>query len=132
MAALRWGWGWDPWREFRDLLAGDGGARRPAANVYESGDAYGLEFEVPGVAPEDLELTVEGDTVTLGGTRKSEGDGGTYHRRERPTGRFGRSIRLPSRLDAGKTEAHYADGVLLVRVVKAAEARARKIAVKAG
>jgi HSP20 family protein len=137
MALINWGWNWDPWRELGRLGRGLGhfgrGRHRhayPPVNVYEADDAYGLEVEVPGVAPEDLEFTVEGDLITVSGQKKVEGGEGTFHRHERPHGRFSRSLRLPAALDAEKVEAHYQDGVLMAKLPKAAEAKARKVAVK--
>lgn len=129
------GWDWDPWRALRsiegDLRGWRSATAFPAVNVYESPEAYGLEAELPGVAAQDLELTVEGDVVTISGARKGEElKGAAYHRQERPVGRFARSLRLPARLDAEHVEAHYENGVLTARIAKAPEARARRIAVK--
>jgi HSP20 family protein len=140
MALIDWGWDWDPWRELdqlsRDLVGRPGRYRRggtyPPVNAYESSEAYGLEIEVPGVDPEKLELSVDGDTVSVSGeTVAAEVEGG-FHRRERRVGSFSRSLRLPERLDAEKVDAQYRDGVLIVKLPKAPEARARKIAVEAG
>ncbi len=140
MALVDWGWSWDPWRDLRGLgravenLAGLASRGRvyPPLNVYESADAYGLEAEIPGVGPEDLELTVEGDLVTISGEKKTEAGEAGFHRRERARGKFSRSLRLPAALDAEKVEAHYNDGILTARLPKAPQSRARKIAVNSG
>ena len=136
MALIDWALDWDPWRGLDKLnrVLGSPLTRHrhyPPINVYWSTDAYGLEMEVPGVEPQDLELTVKGNVVTVTGLKKAEGREGSFHRRERPAGRFSRSVRLPAKLDPSKVEAHYQDGVLVVRLVKAPEAQARRIAVKA-
>jgi len=132
MALWNWAWDLDPWSELREATRPLGWARRgfPAVNVYESGEAYGLEAEVPGVAPEDLDLTVEGNVLTISGTRKPDEFKGAFHRRELVTGRFSRSLSFPVALDSEHVEAQCVDGVLTARIAKAPEARARKIAVK--
>jgi len=140
MALIDWGWDWDPWRDLdrlsRDLVGRPGRYRRggayPPVNIYESSEAYGLEIEVPGVDPEKLEISVEGDTVNVSGQALPAEVEAGFHRRERRAGSFSRSLRLPERLNAEKVEAEYRDGLLVLRVAKAPEARARKIAVKAG
>jgi HSP20 family protein len=140
MALRDWAWNWDPWREAGRLssLLGGGlrlaGHRRayPPVNVYESADAYGLEVELPGVDPAKLELTVEGDLVTVSGQRPAGKAEGSFHRRERFGGGFSRTLRLPTALEAAGVEAHYRDGILSARLPKAVQARARKIAVRAG
>jgi len=127
-------WNWDPWREFGALSGRDRrwGQRPtyPPVNVYEASDAYGLEVEVPGVDPEKLDVTVEGDLVTVSGERVGGGSEAGAHRQERPVGRFSRMLRMPARLEAESVEAHYVDGVLTVKLPKAPEAKARRISVK--
>jgi HSP20 family protein len=91
-----------------------------------------LEAEIPGGASDKLELTVEGNTLTLSGELGFAEGKSQYHRRERPVGRFARAIRFPLGLDPAGVEAHYSDGILTVRLAKAPEAKARKIAVRAG
>jgi len=136
MALWNWTWDQNPWGELHaaehHLQHHLGWDRQafPALNVYESGEAYGVEAEVPGVAPEDLELTVEGNVLTISGTRKPDDGKGVYHRRELAAGRFSRTVSFPVSLDSGHVEAQCVDGVLTARIAKAPEARARKIAVK--
>jgi len=132
MALWNWATDWDPWSALRLAARGPGWERQafPAINVYESGEAFGVEAEVPGVAPEDLDLTVEGNVLTISGVRKADEFKGTFHRRERPAGRFSRSLSFNVPLDGGHVEAQCTDGVLVARIAKAPEAKARKIAVK--
>jgi HSP20 family protein len=135
MALIDWMWAWDPWRESGGEPGrgpGGSGSEYPPVNVYESAEAYGLEVEVPGVEAADLDLTVEGNVVTVSGVHKGPEGDDAFHRRERPLGRFSRSLRLGSPLDAARVEAVYQDGVLTARLAKAPEAKARKIAVKVG
>jgi HSP20 family protein len=105
----------------------------PAVNLYETSDAYVLTAEVPGVAPEDLEISLEGSTVTLRGERKlAAEEGANVHRSERPVGSFRRAIDLPVTIDGEKVEAVHRLGVLTLRLPKAPEYRPRQISVKAG
>lgn len=145
---------YDPWREgpwsglarLRQELddAFHGGRPRapwsagnpfPPVNLYESGDAYVLTAEIPGLRAEDVEVAVEGDKVTLRGERRIEypaDEQTSLHRRERQAGRFRRTVRLPVAIDADKAEAAYKSGVLLLRIPKAPEARPRRVEVRAG
>jgi len=105
----------------------------PAVNLYETDDAYVLTAEVPGLAPEELEISLEGSTVTLSGERKvAPEEGASVHRSERPSGAFRRAFDLPVPIDAEKAEAVHRHGVLTLRLPKAPEHRPRQISVKAG
>ncbi len=105
----------------------------PALNIWEDSDALYAEAEIPGVAPEDLEVYAVGDELTIRGTRKPrEGENVAYHRRERGTGEFTRVVTLPVNVDADKVKAALKDGVLTVTLPKAEEAKPRRITVKAG
>jgi HSP20 family protein len=105
----------------------------PALNLYETPEAFVLTAEVPGVAPEDLEISLEGSTLTLRGERKAaELEDASVHRSERLTGSFQRAIDLPVAIDGDKVEAVHRHGVLTLRLPKAPEHRPRQIHVKAG
>ncbi len=82
---------------------------------------------------DDLEIKIEGDTLMLKGERKPQETGGeiSYHRRERATGTFQRSLTLPSKVDAENVSATYKDGVLTVTLQKEKAAQPRQITVKA-
>jgi len=104
----------------------------PPINVYDQGEATVMVAEMPGLKPEDLELTVLHDTVTLKGRREQEAsEEGRYYRRERGAGGFARTITLPNPVDPDKVKADYTDGVLTVRMEKAAETKPRKVEIKA-
>lgn len=104
----------------------------PPVNITEDKDAYYIRAELPGVKPEDIELSVEQDTVILGGERKAEElKDVTYHRREREMGKFRRAIRLPGAFNPDKVEARFKNGILTITLPKSEEAKPRKIAVKA-
>ena len=88
----------------------------PLLNVKKTDSGYEVTAELPGLNTEDLDIDVEADTLTLKGERKpvqlAEGVG--YHRRERATGRFQRSITLPGRIDTENVKAVYKNGVLTI------------------
>jgi HSP20 family protein len=140
-------WGREPWGGFETLrreldelfdrfgALSPGLARGafPACNLYETQDAFVLTAEIPGVAPEELEILLEGSTITLRGERKQPSEeGASVHRSERPAGAFRRAIDLPVPIDGEKVEAVHRCGVLTLRLPKAPEHRPRQIAVKAG
>jgi HSP20 family protein len=105
----------------------------PAVNLYETEAAYVLTAELPGLAPADLAISLEGSTVTLSGERKAAPEeGASVHRQERPSGAFRRAFDLPVPVDADKVEAVHRNGVLTLRLPKAPEHRPRQIAVNAG
>lgn len=104
----------------------------PALNVWEDAEHLRVEAELPGLTMNDLEILVVGNELTIKGARKDQQRPGvSFHRRERGVGAFSRVLRLPVAIDAEAVEASLKDGVLLVTLPKACEARPRKIEVKA-
>ena len=103
----------------------------PAVDVRESDDAFTFMAELPGIAKEAVEITVEDGVLTLKGERRfnDEDEKKNYRRIERAYGSFSRSFTLPSAVDAEHIEASFADGLLTVNVPKAELAKARKIAI---
>lgn len=114
--------------------AGATEAWAPAVDITERKDAYLVAAELPGVGTADLEVTFQDGLLTIQGERHPAGDaaGEKVHRAERRYGAFRRSINLPSHVQADKIEATAQDGVLLILVPKAAEARAKRIQVQPG
>ena len=116
-----------------------GGARQaplspewtPALDVYQSNDNVIAVVELPGMRKEAIEISLHDGTLTIGGERKSEtsGDGESATRTERFTGKFRRSITLPTRVDANNVNATYKDGILTVTLPKAEEAKPKQIQV---
>ena len=103
----------------------------PAINVYESADNLVVTAELPGVDPEKIDISHEGDTLTLRGTRTDEDTAdGSYYRRERAVGDFEKSVKLPFAASANDVEAVYKNGVLTVTLQKPEEQKPKKIAVK--
>ncbi len=102
----------------------------PPLLVREDGDKIHVEAEVPGIRPEDIEISVHGKTLTLTGQRKpEETPNGNYHRRERKWGSFSKAITLPDDVDAEKVQAECKDGVLKIVLPKAEHMKPRKIAI---
>ncbi|RMG36167.1 MAG: Hsp20/alpha crystallin family protein [Planctomycetota bacterium] len=146
MAVFRWG---HSWPEFRDLerevdrllqtmnATFQGfriGRLFPPINVYELDDEYLLTAEVPGVAAEDLELTVADGILTLKGCRENPQNvpEEAYRRRERATGYWERSIDLPERVEDDKLRAVLNNGVLVVHLPKAEAAIPRRVPIAVG
>jgi HSP20 family protein len=93
-----------------------------------------LKLEVPGIRSEDLDIRVEGRTLTVRGERKfeSEEKEENFHRIERRYGSFTRSFTLPATVDTDSIDARSADGVLTISLSKKPEAKPKQITVKAG
>jgi HSP20 family protein len=106
---------------------------RPAVNVWEESDALMVEMEIPGVKSEQLDVAVAGGELTVKvDCPDLEQEGTTYHRRERAVGGFTRTVPLPVEVDADRVEAQLRDGVLSIKLPKAASAKPRKINIVAG
>jgi len=103
----------------------------PAINIYDQGDAVVLYTEMSGVRPQDIDLSVLNETVTLKAQRKADEDerDRTY-RRERVAGEFARTVTLPDPVNPDSVKAQYANGVLTVRMEKAAQAKAKRIQIQ--
>jgi len=103
----------------------------PAVNLYDQGNTVVLTAEIPGVKTEDLDLTVLNDSVTLKGQRADEAKEDDYfHRKERPTGSFTRTLSLQNPVDPDSIKAEYRNGILKVTMEKAEKAKAKKIEIK--
>lgn len=104
----------------------------PAANVWSNPDGAVVTIELPGVNPDDIDISVVGSTLTVSGTRQPDqpGEGVTYHRRERRHGRFSRAYELPFEIDSEQVEATYEKGVLHISLPRAEEEKPKRVAVK--
>lgn len=136
---------WDPFGEmlslrdamnqlFQESLVapGRGGSSMPI-NVSEDEEMYCVEAAMPGVRPEDLDITVQGSVVTIAAeTRQEQRRGGehqNYHVMERRYGRMSRTVTLPQEVEVDKIQATLEHGVLRLDLPKAASVRPRKISV---
>ncbi|HEY3686354.1 MAG TPA: Hsp20/alpha crystallin family protein [Streptosporangiaceae bacterium] len=115
------------------MLAGTGTAAvMPMDGVRRENDVL-LTFDVPGVDPESVEVTVDGRVLTVSAKRADPYDKDTnLIVRERPTGSFTRRVHLSEDLDGDHVEARYTDGVLAVRIPLAETAKPRKIEIQRG
>jgi HSP20 family protein len=104
----------------------------PAVDVFEQPDSLRIVAELPGVKPEHVKLSVEGNVLTLSGTKEQEAEEKTerVHRYERSYGVFERTFTLPSSIDAGGIKATYKHGVLTVTLPKVEKAKPRQIQVE--
>jgi len=121
----------DPFAEFARLL-GDADGWVPPVDIYETeGHDLVLKAELPDMGREDIELTVERNTLTLKGTRKRPTDvkEEQIRRIERRYGTFSRSFSLPDHLDEEKLSANLTDGVLTVEIPKLQKAQPRRITI---
>jgi HSP20 family protein len=137
---------WDPFRDITSLrdemnrlfsrsLGEPAGGQMwsPAVDVVEQPDAIVVKAELPGLRPEDIDIEIDDNVLTIRGERRFEDkvEDGRYYRLERSYGRFQRSLGLPQGVKADDISAGFDQGVLEVRVPKADEVKPRKIAVGA-
>ena len=102
----------------------------PALDLYQNNDNVIAVVELPGMRKEDIEISLHDGMLTIAGERQSSlGEGENAERTERFSGKFRRSITLPTRVDAGKVSATYKDGILTVTLPKAEEAKPKKVEV---
>lgn len=103
----------------------------PPSNLYDTGTAFVIEAELPGLTEKDIELTLTHDVLTLAGQRRADApEGYSVHRQERAPYRVSRSYQLPAKVDPEKVSAALKNGVLVITLEKAAEVRPRQIEVK--
>lgn len=131
---------WDPFAEldraqeaFGRIGRGQGGGTYSLpVDVIRGEDELIIRASVPGVAPEDIEVTLDRGVITIagstaGGTERESGD---FLVRERSAGRFSRSLRLPGYIDADGAQTSYERGVVTVSLPKSERARSRRLEVK--
>jgi HSP20 family protein len=128
----------DPFRDLDRLaqqLVGAGTSTRPSVmplDAWREGDAFVLEFDLPGVQPETLDIDVERNVLTVRAERTPKNGDWEMLAAERPTGLFSRQLVLGDNLDLDRLEARYHDGVLRLTVPVAERAKPRKIEVTTG
>ena len=136
----------DPWRELDELRTernrlffGTSGrpfframAEHPAINIWKGEDGLIVTAELAGVKPDDVDVTVDTDSLTIRGKYGGEEDEDrTFHRKERLSGSFSRVVQLPYAVDPQHAEASYDNGLLRLKLVRPEEHKPRKVAVKA-
>jgi HSP20 family protein len=127
----------DPFRDLERLTqAAFGTVARPTTmpmDAYRRGDAFVVEFDLPGVDPSSIDLTVERNVLTVTAERAgNEGDDVELVAAERPRGRFSRQLFLGDTLDTDRLEASYEAGVLRVSIPVAEQAKPRRVKIETG
>lgn len=116
--------------EFRSTVSA--GAWVPPMEVEETDEELRCVLEVPGMRPEEIEITVEDNVLTIAGEKKAEHEasGVGYHFSERQYGRFVRRLQLPGVFDRNRVSARYENGLLIVTLPKVEEARPRRVQIE--
>ena len=140
---------WNPVREMMDLRRGfdrlfESALDMPgfgsesvatwglALDLVEKDDAFVVKASVPGINPDDLEITLAENTLSIGGEFKEDNEinENQYRMRERRVGSFCRSVTLPSQVDREAIEASYDAGILTLNIPKTEEVKPKRIAVQ--
>jgi len=138
---------WDPFQEMLNLrrtvdrlfdnAAPDHDWSQPAlwglaVDMVENKDDFIIKASIPGINPDDLDISYSDDTLTIKGEIKQDKETkeDQYHLRERRVGAFMRSITLPTKIKGDAIEASYQDGVVTLRLPKAEEVKPKRIAIK--
>jgi HSP20 family protein len=104
----------------------------PAINIWTNEDGQLITAEMPGVDPENLDIDVTGDALSISGERKQAEapEGARYHRRERSFGSFSRTVQLPFMIDPNQVEASFQNGVLQIQLPRAEADKPKKIKIQ--
>lgn len=124
-------------RVFEDLWSGNASPEQrrtapvyPPMNAWEDETAIHVEAELPGYGEKDVEISLNGNELTICGSRNtSHPSGALLHHMERATGRFSRTVRLGTEIDGSKVSAKFDAGVLTITMPKREQAKPRKIPV---
>lgn len=110
------------------------GAWSPNVDIFENKDQLVLEAELPGLKPEDVNVSIENNVLTIHGERRFEkrDEGDNFHRVERAYGSFTRSFTLPPTVSSENVNAMFDNGVLRLTLAKREEAKPRRIEIKVG
>ncbi len=127
-------------REAMDRFVNDGLSRAQdyrqvwqlPIDAYATEDAIILTADVPGLTPDALEVTLEGDTLTIRGEFKNHEENRNYLLKERLSGNFERTLTINTPIDSGKIEATFVNGVLTLKLPKAEAVKPKQIKIKPG
>src|ERR1700716_406405 len=117
-------------RLFEDTFTRDGNNWTPAVDIKENDTDIRIDLELPGLKPEDVEITAENGLLSIRGEKRSErkeGEEGRYHVVERSYGTFMRPFTLPQGVDENQIQAEFKDGVLSIRIPKTALPQPKRI-----
>jgi HSP20 family protein len=104
----------------------------PSVDLVEADNAFEVRMDIPGLEPKDIEVQVHGNAVTISGQRKEEKEerGKTFHRLERRSGSFSRTLSLPCIVNEDEVAADYTQGVLTVKLPKCEQEKPKRVTVK--
>ena len=104
----------------------------PAINIWTNNDGQMISAEMPGIYPDDIDIDVTGDALSISGVRKPDevAKEAHYHRHERNYGSFSRTVQLPFMVDTSKVEASFKNGILLISLPRAEADKPKKITIK--
>jgi HSP20 family protein len=117
-------------RLFEDTFTRDGNNWTPAVDIKENDSDIRIDLELPGLKPEDVEITAENGLLSIRGEKRSErkeGEEGRYHVVERSYGTFMRTFTLPQGVDENQIQAEFNEGVLSIRIPKTALPQPKRI-----
>jgi HSP20 family protein len=117
------------WDDFSMPVSPRSQYERPFIDLFEKGDQLKLKAEIPGVNPDDLEISITDNLLTIKGKTEIETvqDEGNTHRVERRSGSFSRVIQLPCRVKLNEVKASYKKGILLIEMPKCEPETVKKI-----
>ncbi len=120
------------WRNTQPAMVANAAALRPAMDVVENENEVVIHVDLPGLSPDDLNIQVDGDLLTISGqfAAADEQEGERYHYRERRAGEFKRSLRLSDLIDTEHVAATFENGVLNLSLPKLPEAQPKQIKVQ--
>jgi HSP20 family protein len=102
----------------------------PPVNLFENGDTIKAEIIVPGADRSDIQLEIVENTLNISFTKKAETESTEFIRRERGSGKFSKSIRMPFSVNPDSINAELKNGILTVTLEKSDQAKPRKIEIK--
>jgi len=117
-------------RFFRESQFSARMAEYPLVNLFETDDELIIEAVTPGIAVNEINLSLLNGSLVIGGEKKNDHRELPYIRNERTFGRFNKTVKLPFPVDPGKIEASMKDGILTVKLVKSEAAKPRRIEIK--
>jgi HSP20 family protein len=128
----------DPWRDFERLnrmfsrFPSQRPCEFPALNLWVDSDLSIVTTEIPGIKPDDIDISVIGKSLTLRGTRKADDlkENEAFHRRERWHGNFSKTIELPFRVETSQVKATFKKGILSITLPRVDEEKPKKIDIK--
>ena len=130
MAIIKWNPFLEPFEEMEELIAHRGFT--PAIDIYETKNEVVAETPLAGIDPDNVEIMIENDVLTIKGEAKkeSEVEEKNYYRKEVHSGSFFRSVALPAHVRADKAEAESKDGMLKITIPKTPEKKSKTIKIK--